>query len=157
MVPSSPAECDSTRAQNWWRTAMWSWIRPCGVVVWASSASPRRTSSGPTCATAATVRGPPSGVCTPHPHPPLTCSPSLHRHHPRGLRGPEAAAGLGMGLGTRHWMTATLAAALPMGGHRHQAPGGSRPWGEGEGLRDNKIKCVCVAEGLAVVPASGRW
>ena len=60
----------------------------------------------------------------------LTCSPSLHRHHPRGLRGPEAAAGLGMGLGTRHWVTATRAAALPMGGRQHQAPAGSWPGGK---------------------------
>lgn len=40
-------------------------------------------------------------------------------------------------------MMATLMAALTVGGHRHPAPRGSWPGGEGEGLKEDEIKCVC--------------
>lgn len=62
----TPAECGSMRALSWWLTAMWSWTQPCEVAAWGFSASPRRTSSGLTCVTAAMVsRGPTRewGVC----------------------------------------------------------------------------------------------
>lgn len=71
-------------------------------IIWANLRY-RCNGEGPSC----------QGVGSlPHPTSPrLTGPPSLCRHHPRGLRDPAAAAGLGTGVGTGPWKTAAFTVA----------------------------------------------